>query len=73
MKEIFFNRFDIAVHADPLELKNTLMCQLWHVGCLRVNRFLNGESDKEICEPRQIFITFRKMKFCQVMLYLFLE
>ena len=37
MKGIFFHRFDIAVHAEPWELKNTLMCQLWHVGRLRVN------------------------------------
>ena len=33
----FFHRFDIAVHADPWEPKNTLMCQLWHVGRLQVN------------------------------------
>ena len=36
-KGIFFHRFDIAVHAEPWELKNTLMCQLWHVERLRVN------------------------------------
>ena len=36
MKGIFY-RFDIVVHAEPWELKNTLMCQLWHVGRLRVN------------------------------------
>ena len=29
--------FDIAVHAKPWELKNTMMCQIWHVGRLRVN------------------------------------
>ena len=37
MKGIFFHRFDIAVLAEPWELKNTWMCQLWHVGRLRVN------------------------------------
>ena len=38
MKGIFFHRFDIAFHAEPRELKNTWMCQLWHVGRLRVNQ-----------------------------------
>ena len=38
IKGTFFRRFDIAVDAEPWELKNTLMCQLWHVGRLRVNR-----------------------------------
>ena len=37
MKGIFFERFAIAVHAEPWELKNTLMHQLWHVGRLRFN------------------------------------
>ena len=37
MKGIFFHRFDKAVHAEPWELKNTLLCQLWQVGRLRVN------------------------------------
>ena len=42
MKGIFFHRFDIAVYAEPWELKNTLLCQLWHVGRLRVNRNFSG-------------------------------
>ena len=37
MKGIFFHPFDIAVLAEPWELKKTSMCQLWHVGRLRVN------------------------------------
>ena len=40
MKGIFFHRFDIAVHAGPWELKNTLMCQLWHVGRMRGKNLL---------------------------------
>ena len=40
-KEIFFHRFDVAVHAEPLKVKNTLICQLRHVGRLRVNPVSN--------------------------------
>ena len=32
----FLHLFDITFHAEPWELKNTLMCQLWHVERLRV-------------------------------------
>ena len=40
MKGIFFHRFDIAVQAEPWDLKNTLLCQPWHVGRLRLNLIL---------------------------------
>ena len=43
MKRIFFHRFDIAVLAEPWELKNTSICQLWHVGRLRV-KYRLGKS-----------------------------
>ena len=46
MKLDFFHRFDIAVYAEPFELKNIFMCQLWHVGRLRV---------KECSEVRNAF------------------
>ena len=36
IKGISFHRFDIAVYAEPWELRNTLMCQLLHVRRLRV-------------------------------------
>ena len=37
IKLIFFHCFYIAV--EPWELKNTSMCQVWHVGRLRVKSF----------------------------------
>ena len=45
IKVTFFHRFDIAVDAEPWELKNILMCQLWHVERLRVELSLNPFLD----------------------------
>ena len=52
MKWIFFHRFHIAVHAEPWELKDFLICQLWHVGRLRVKflkqLFENQDSEEDL-------------------------
>ena len=53
MKGIFFHRFDIAVDAEPLELKNTFMCQLWHGGRLRVEIPENQLKLRIDCFSRQ--------------------
>ena len=50
IKRTFFHRFNIGVDAEPWELKNTLMCQLWHVGRLRVNVLQKIQKTKDVCE-----------------------
>ena len=38
-KNWFFHCFEKAVHAEPWKLKNILICQVWHVGRLRVTEY----------------------------------
>ena len=52
--------FDIAVPAAPWELKNTFMCQLWHIGRLRVNMcILHAKFHKKILAA--IHVEFSKV------------
>ena len=54
IKGIFFYRFDIALLAEPWKFENTWMCQLSHVGRLRVN----GERTKKFCNNFYIHIDY---------------
>ena len=73
MKGIFFHRFDKEVHAEPWELENTLICQIWHVGRLRVNKLtllselgllmreisiLNFAANASISEKFHVILTY---------------
>ena len=56
----------LAVHAEPWKLKNTLICQLWHVGRLRltVQEFANLHSS------HMIVLSYLIVFYCRVMNWL---